>query len=164
MFNNFNGLFFIMLSYPHLNPVFTLLCKASAGKRLQSSIALWKRYFSLFALDLLSDYFIRKPSPIKWEKPNNNGPFHSIHYLTELYYNPISSQIRCAALDAAPELYNPHGTNAYTSSCFCWHSCSQLSFISTPSKFHRWVQLRAHFLSAATPRAKGTFLVNKTNS
>ena len=103
-----------MLSYPHLNPVFTLLCKASAGKRLQSSIALWKRYFSLFALDSLPDYLIRKPSPIKWEKPNSNGPFHSIHYLTELYYNPISSQIRCAALDAAPELYNPHGTNAYT--------------------------------------------------
>lgn len=98
MFNNFNGLFFRTLSYPYLNPTFILLCKVSAGKGLQSSIALWKWYFSLFALDLLQDYFIRKPYPMKWEKLSSNGPSHSIRYLTELYYNPISSQTCCAVL------------------------------------------------------------------
>lgn len=164
MFNNFNGLFFRTLSYPYLNPTFILLCKVSAGKGLQSSIALWKWYFSLFALDLLQDYFIRKPYPMKWENWAVTAHLTPSAIWQSCIITPSALRPAVLCLGTAMELYNPHGTNAHTCSYFCWHTSSSLSFLSTPPKFHRWVQLWARFLSAATPRANGTFLVNKTNS
>jgi len=53
-------LFFIKISYSYLNPIFILICTASTGKGLQNLvICSVRRYFFVFALNLLLDYFIR---------------------------------------------------------------------------------------------------------
>lgn len=87
------------LSNSYLKAIFILICRASSGKGFQSLIIQCvKRHCFPFAFDLLLHHFVKNTYPLIWEILNNHSLFHPFHYFVDLYYNPTSSHLLCAAL------------------------------------------------------------------